>query len=524
MHTESTERSFQGSPTRATSHLPWVGVVGLALAISGVGCRDSSRAPSDKSDLTPAQETWDAVFIGNTKIGWIHTAHMPPELSEETLVKITSRSTLKMPRYGQSIALETEVESVETPEGAVRSFTLHTLAGPSPITVAGRYRQGRLKLVTRSPGQQTESEMAWSDENGGFFAVEQSVRRAPLTTGERRELTCLIPGYTGVQLASVILEAVELEETHLLGDRQRLLKVRQTIHVADQQIDGWCWTDQDGEMLKTSVLLGGLQQTTYRTDKERALTETPTADFDLGWDSIVPVSTPLPRPHQTRRILYRATLPTRDPSQVFPSGGSQQVESIDGHSARIAVLSVRPDVSANVPEESPPTDADRHANNLIQSDEPHVRDVARQVAAADTDPWTICQAMEQWVFQNVRNRNFGQGLATAADVVRSRDGDCTEHAVLLAALCRARGVPARAAIGLVYSAADRGFAFHMWNEVWIANRWIPLDATLGLGGIGAAHLKTAHSDLSAERAEAAMLSILQVLHQLQLEILELDEG
>ena len=40
--------------------------------------------------------------------------------------------------------------------------------------------------------------------------------------------------------------------------------------------------------------------------------------------------------------------------------------------------------------------------------------------------------------------------ATAAEVARSREGDCTEHAVLLAALARARGIPARVAMGLVY--------------------------------------------------------------------------
>ena len=67
------------------------------------------------------------------------------------------------------------------------------------------------------------------------------------------------------------------------------------------------------------------------------------------------------------------------------------------------------------------------------------------------------------------------------EVARSLEGDCTEHAVLLAALCRARKIPARVAFGLVYYPPQKGFAYHMWNEVWIADRWIPLDATLGHG-------------------------------------------
>ena len=113
----------------------------------------------------------------------------------------------------------------------------------------------------------------------------------------------------------------------------------------------------------------------------------------------------------------------------------------------------------------------------------------------------LAVALEGWVHESIRNKNFTQALATAADVAQSLEGDCTEHAVLLAALCRARKLPARVAVGLVYSPADQGFAFHMWNQVWIKDRWIPLDATLGLGGIGAAHLTLAVSDLTVENAD-----------------------
>jgi hypothetical protein len=47
----------------------------------------------------------------------------------------------------------------------------------------------------------------------------------------------------------------------------------------------------------------------------------------------------------------------------------------------------------------------------------------------------------------------------------------------LTALCRAAGIPARGATGLVYT--DRAFGFHMWNEVYLGG-WVPVDA--GLGG------------------------------------------
>ena len=77
-------------------------------------------------------------------------------------------------------------------------------------------------------------------------------------------------------------------------------------------------------------------------------------------------------------------------------------------------------------------------------------------------------------------------------------------------------------MGLVYYPPENGFAYHMWNEVWIQDRWVPLDATLGLGGIGAAHLKLADSNLKGATAYSAFLPVLQVLGRIHLEIEEVQ--
>ena len=60
------------------------------------------------------------------------------------------------------------------------------------------------------------------------------------------------------------------------------------------------------------------------------------------------------------------------------------------------------------------------------------------------------------------------------------------------------------------------------NEVWIRDRWVPLDATLGRGGIGAAHLKLADSNLHGAGAFAAMMPVFHVIGQLELEIVDVQ--
>jgi len=171
----------------------------------------------------------------------------------------------------------------------------------------------------------------------------------------------------------------------------------------------------------------------------------------------------------------------------------------------------------------PPGDGDRNSNVLIQSDDSKVVELAKEVAADEKDPWKLAVALEKHVRDSMKMADFSQALASAAEVARTRRGDCTEYSVLLAALARARGLPARVVVGLVYVPALDGFGFHMWNEVWIKDRWIPLDATLGKGGIGGGHLKLADANL-ADGSPTNFLPVYQVIGKLRINTVEEKKG
>jgi len=159
---------------------------------------------------------------------------------------------------------------------------------------------------------------------------------------------------------------------------------------------------------------------------------------------------------------------------------------------------------------------------MIQSDDPQIVAMAAKAVPPSDDSWKTAVALEQYVSRTIKKKNFSQAFATAAEVAQSLEGDCTEHAVLLAALCRARKIPARVAFGLVYYPPQQGFAYHMWNEVWIADRWVALDGTLGLGGIGADHIKLGDSNLSSTTGLAAMLPVVNVFGRLELEVVSAE--
>ena len=57
----------------------------------------------------------------------------------------------------------------------------------------------------------------------------------------------------------------------------------------------------------------------------------------------------------------------------------------------------------------------------------------------------------------IDRRDYRQVFSSASEVAVARRGDCTEYAVLLAAVCRARQIPCRLVLGLVYAPEQQGF-------------------------------------------------------------------
>src|SRR5205823_3136006 len=137
----------------------------------------------------------------------------------------------------------------------------------------------------------------------------------------------------------------------------------------------------------------------------------------------------------------------------------------------------------------PPTDEDSLPSEAVQSDDALIVSMAAEAAGNLPPGRDLARALEKYVYRCISKKSFAKSFSTAAEVARSREGDCTEHAVLLAALARACRVPARPVVGLVYYPPAQGFAYHMWAELYVEDHWLPLDATLGQGGIAADHIK-----------------------------------
>jgi len=73
-----------------------------------------------------------------------------------------------------------------------------------------------------------------------------------------------------------------------------------------------------------------------------------------------------------------------------------------------------------------------------------------------------------------------RGWDLASVVATRRQGDCSEHAVLTAALARRAGLPARVVIGIALVSKDNEHAAigHAWAEILEGGKWVIADAAL----------------------------------------------
>ncbi|WP_394835867.1 lasso peptide biosynthesis protein [Pendulispora rubella] len=88
-------------------------------------------------------------------------------------------------------------------------------------------------------------------------------------------------------------------------------------------------------------------------------------------------------------------------------------------------------------------------------------------------------ALTAFVAEFITKKNRMRGFDVASVVAKRAEGDCTEHAVLLAALLRANGIAARVICGLVLLKMAKPLAFgHAWAEAWVDGGWKPFDAAI----------------------------------------------
>lgn len=241
--------------------------------------------------------------------------------------------------------------------------------------------------------------------------------------------------------------------------------------------------------------------------------------------SLIHPDRPIPRARTLRKAVFELSLADGEAMPALPHTPAQRVEQLDGGRVRVTVDADGP---FGVGIDDQPTDANLESSSMIGVDDPKVRELLAKALDGmpkDASPADKAGALRRFVSRHVQAKDLSVGLASAGEVARTGQGDCTEHAVLLAALLRGAGIPSRTVSGLMYvdHMLDRQslFGYHMWTQAWIDGRWVDLDAILdGQRDFDATHIALSTSAMSDGQTFNDMVTFMPVFGRLQIRVVE----
>jgi transglutaminase-like putative cysteine protease len=205
---------------------------------------------------------------------------------------------------------------------------------------------------------------------------------------------------------------------------------------------------------------------------------------------VIPSSVWIENPRSVPRVRYRIEGFPEHVDSSWLSGPGQKVTENPSPGTFIIENEMLEDPPASpFPPDSRKPELKKYlaSTSLARLDDPEIIEIAKKLTAKAPDAWTAARRLRRWVSEEIEG-SMGMGFASASQTLKKREGDCSEQSVLLAALARSAGIPARCVMGLVYQ--DGSFFRHMWAEVWVG-RWQPLDPAQATDYISAAWIRLA---------------------------------
>ena len=205
----------------------------------------------------------------------------------------------------------------------------------------------------------------------------------------------------------------------------------------------------------------------------------------------------------------------------LPASGGQSIAGVDEESI---LLLVERDASLPAARGEGTDAVFRTPSMMIDSSDEAVLALAESATASlppGASEWEQADAARQAVHAWITNKGLATAFASASETVRNRQGDCSEHGVLLAAVLRAEGIPSRVASGLVWMGSAGAFGWHMWTQALIDGAWVDLDATLPVP-FTVGHILVATSSLEDGDGQRQLMALLGLLGNLEIEIVRVD--
>lgn len=470
--------------------------------------------------LASAQEDYDQWYVLEMlgqRAGYMHNA----QVTSQDRIHTSSEMKLSIKRGEDAIDIQMDQVWTETTDHEPVSISMDFQIGAGPMTRVYTFKGDQIDVVVSSGGQRMESSIDvpagdWMTPAQASAAFAAAIEAGQTTISQ----TLLQPDLTGLTVVTSTYSNIEETTVEVLGKTVPAWRadVSSDMH---PDIAAVTFFDKQGTPLREELDMGIASITTLAADRSLAM-----SDLDPPEMMASTFVSPTGRFGTNPRLVKEASfiLSVADGSlPELPQTGIQSVEVLGERSARVVV-----DLDAHSPAGEVDVSAYLEASTLIDSEDSRIIGLTEKATRqAGSDPAARAEAMRRFVFDYVEEKDLGVGFATASEVCVTRAGDCSEHAVLLAAMLRADGIPSRTVSGLVYVDSFLGqqriFGYHMWTQALLtvegAPTWVDLDGTFpGSLAMDATHIALGVSTMSDGEAFDGLISIVPLLGRLQIEI------
>jgi len=462
-------------------------------------------------------EQWFALYMEGGKIG--HATHSRTPNPNGT-VTTTEQVEMTIGRGGMSITSKTTEKCVETADGKPLSFESVQDMGMMASRSSGKIEGGKITVTMDVAGEKSTQTI---DLPAGALMSEGlrlTAIRHGLKPGTVWKATIFVPSM--MEPVDVNVAIGPKMPVDLLGRVAELVQATTTMNTPAGQIVQTSYVNNDFETMKMTTAAMGMSIEMISCPKEFALA--PVDDVVEFFNKVTIKSPePLSSMANVKSIKYYIS-PESGSRPSFPTTDTQAAKAMSDGSIVLTVTTPPAPPASTLPYSGKDPELLQYLkrSQYVESDDPCVVALAKQAVGSEKDAWKAAKKIEKFVSEHVSDKNLSVGYASAAEVARSRAGDCSEHAVLAAAMCRAVGMPARVVAGLVYADSfgdeQNIFGPHAWAEVSIAGKWYGLDATGAPRGFAPDHIAVAAGDGSP----AAFLGLINTIGNFAITKLEVD--
>ncbi len=476
--------------------------------------------------LSPPQglfdESWMEIYLLNKKVGYVHSI----TIRKEDVITTKSRTFMQVSRNG--ITLKTKVVEInnESINGKLISFRNETHLSGVPMLKTGIVSNDRITISNEQLGAKQVNEYTFHPNSLSNWGIYREIIKNGLQPNLSYNIKTYIPDLYEAKAITTKIEIQGRDVFTFRGKQNEGIKIKSSLQTSIGEINSFQWLNQNFEVVKSVMTIAKMPIEMYKVDEITALSSfTPT---DIFKDTLIALNKSIPENAETVtfELISKNNKSTTTPPQTY----SQKCAINDRGNTVITVTKNKHAELTNKPPVITKVAISEYldSNIMINTEDPVIVKIAQMATIGHSGVLHKAYKLREFVTKHIRNKNLNIGFATASEVARNPEGDCSEHAVLLAALGRVCGIPSRVVSGLVYlpkfNNQENIMGYHMWTQFLIDEKWIDFDAALAESECTPKRIALLTTSLKNTSLSEIGLNLLEYVDQIEVKIIDIKSN